>query len=66
MARFEFTLTQLTTKQLVPQPHLVGVDHVDLAIGGDLLDLALAEVTFNVSAVEPPQLSRQPMMRLIS
>ncbi len=39
--------------QSVPQPQLVSADHIGLAVVRDLLDLALAEITIHLTAIEP-------------
>src|SRR5262249_56166364 len=59
LARFKRILTQRAAKQLVAQPHLVSADYVGLAVVGDLLDLALAEVALHLTTIEPLRLSRQ-------
>src|SRR5262249_36642472 len=59
LARLERILAQRPAKQLVAQPHLVGADYVGLAIVGDLLDLALAEITLHLTTIEAFRLSRQ-------
>jgi hypothetical protein len=40
--------------------NLVSADHVRLAVVGDLLDLALAEITLHLTAIEALGLSRHP------
>src|SRR5262249_494079 len=46
-------------REIAPQPHLVSADYVSLAVVGDLLDLALAEVALDLATIEPFRLPRQ-------
>jgi hypothetical protein len=53
-------LRQPSTKQFVPEPQMVCVDHVAFAVFGDLLDPALSEVPLHLSAIDIVRLSWQP------
>jgi hypothetical protein len=59
LTHLERILPQRAAKQFVPQPHLVGVDYVGLAVVRDLFDLAFVEVALHLSSVESFRLSSQ-------
>src|SRR5262249_26783527 len=56
VALLERIQAQRAAKQFVPQPHPVSVDHVGLAVVGDLLDLTLVVVTLHLATIEPLRL----------
>ena len=43
----------------LPQPQLVSANHIGLAVVGNLLDLALAKITFHLTTIESFRLSRE-------
>jgi hypothetical protein len=49
--RLECNIGQLAPKQLVSQPNAIGVDDITFTIVGDLLDLAIEEVSLDLGAI---------------
>jgi hypothetical protein len=60
LARLVFFLVQPPSKQLVPQPQPVRVDHVRLAVVGNLADAPLAVVPLHVGPADAVGLPRHP------
>ena len=66
LTRLKRHFAKIASKQLVSQPNAIGVDDITFTVVGDLLDLAIEEVSLDPVPSMLSGLPGKPMIRLSS
>ena len=66
LAELELERCEPASKQFVTQPDAIGIDDIGLAVVGDLLDFAVAEITPHLPPSMLSGFPSSPMILLIS
>ena len=59
LARPKFGIPQATSKEFIPQTNAISIDHIGLAVGGDLSNPPLPVILLDIPAAQPVRLAGQ-------